>query len=181
MCPSGSLKASLDKPSGLRSSALSGTWICVCEKSLCAGVCHFHCHPEMPEPLGSWLAGRWCQKGCWPRWALTPEGTCRGALAGGRSPSQLCAAIPEGTSPGRRSSLPSSAPGELLVQRQREEAASSEMALTLSASQSPGAALTSGLTPGPARTLPAAHTAPRSSREQEGHCGWVAAGGRRRQ
>lgn len=101
---------------------------------------------------------------------LTAEGMCQGALAGGRSPPQLHAAMPGGAS--------SSAPRELLVRREREEAASSKMALMLSASQSPSAAPTSGLVPGTARTSSAAHTAPKSGREQEEHPSWVAGGGR---
>lgn len=77
--PRGSLKAGLGKPLHLCSHVLSGTRICVCKKSLCVGICHFLRHPKMPEPLGSCFAGRWCQKGRWPRW-VSPQRGCAEVL-----------------------------------------------------------------------------------------------------
>lgn len=90
-----------------------------------------------------------------------PRGDVPGCFGWRMEVSHLQAAVPRG----RRRREPGSALGELLVRREREEAASSQMALTLSASQTPSTAPTLGLALGPAETSPATDGAPEGSRE----------------
>lgn len=125
--------------------------------------------PKRRSPSAAGLRGRWCQKDVGHAGLSPQRGHAKVLwLEDGACHSFGC--HPTMVIPRRRCREPGSALGELLVRREGEEAASSKMALTLSASHTPSTAPTLGL----------AATAPKSSRERGGHPGWVAGGGRRR-